>query len=157
MEWLIAAGHYSRWRDWGDGTRRRSRQSLKRVNYTRPDFHTDAHSCRRLLAHSSPLSSIRLQSERYAVLLLFDRLFAQNREGEALPDHYLSQLNLSALKSLYDSSPSFLARLIEYFNGEKDPRNLMVVFSILRVPAAEWDLSTHAQVRVFATSMDADG
>lgn len=36
--------------------------------------------------------------------------------------------------------------------GEKDPRNLMVVFSILRVIIAEWDISGHAEVCKVARS-----
>ena len=30
--------------------------------------------------------------------------------------------------------------------NEKDPRNLMVVFSILKVVMVEWDISAHAEV-----------
>lgn len=40
----------------------------------------------------------------------------------------------------------FLARFITYFDGEKDPRNLMVVFSVLRVVMTEWDISSCIQV-----------
>jgi DNA repair/transcription protein MET18/MMS19 len=38
-----------------------------------------------------------------------------------------------------------MLRFISYFDGEKDPRNLMVIFSILQVPATEWDVSANAQ------------
>lgn len=34
---------------------------------------------------------------------------------------------------------------VSYFDGEKDPRNLMIVFSILRVPMTEWNIHRHAQ------------
>lgn len=40
-----------------------------------------------------------------------------------------------------------MGRFIAYFDGEKDPRNLMIVFSILLVPMVEWDISAVAQVR----------
>lgn len=40
-----------------------------------------------------------------------------------------------------------MARFITYFEGEKDPRNLMIVFSIYHVVMVEWDVSNDAQVR----------
>jgi DNA repair/transcription protein MET18/MMS19 len=30
--------------------------------------------------------------------------------------------------------------------GEKDPRNLMIIFSMLRVFMIEWDISNHAEI-----------
>lgn len=39
-----------------------------------------------------------------------------------------------------------MPRFITYFDGEKDPRNLMIVFSVLLVPMVEWDVSADAQV-----------
>ena len=51
------------------------------------------------------------------------------------------------MESLHESTPDFLSRFIAYFAGEKDPRNLMLVFSILKVPMAEWHLGNDAQVR----------
>jgi hypothetical protein len=33
--------------------------------------------------------------------------------------------------------------------GEKDPRNLMLVFSILKVVMMEWDISDYAEVYLF--------
>lgn len=38
-----------------------------------------------------------------------------------------------------------MSRFIAYFDGEKDPRNLMMVFSILRVPMTEWSIGADAQ------------
>lgn len=32
--------------------------------------------------------------------------------------------------------------------GEKDPRNLMVIFSLLRVVMVEWDISYHVEVNM---------
>jgi DNA repair/transcription protein MET18/MMS19 len=42
-----------------------------------------------------------------------------------------------------------MSKFISYFEGEKDPRNLMVVFSILRVPMTEWSIGADAQVSSF--------
>ncbi|WEW58408.1 hypothetical protein PRK78_003876 [Emydomyces testavorans] len=38
-----------------------------------------------------------------------------------------------------------LVGIVEIVDGERDPRNLMLVFSILRVVMIEWDISNHAQ------------
>jgi hypothetical protein len=51
-----------------------------------------------------------------------------------------------ALQTSHDSTSDFMTRFISYFDGEKDPRNLMVVFSILRVPMTEWSIGADAQV-----------
>ncbi|KAF2681883.1 ARM repeat-containing protein [Lentithecium fluviatile CBS 122367] len=83
-----------------------------------------------LLANTNPLRQFKQQSERYPVLRLVDMLMAKYRD---------------ALRTLHDSTPDFLSRFIAYFDGEKDPRNLMVVFSILKVPMAEWNIGADAQ------------
>lgn len=49
------------------------------------------------------------------------------------------------MKALHEDDHDFLARFITYFDGEKDPRNLMIAFSILQVPMTEWELGPHAQ------------
>lgn len=54
-----------------------------------------------------------------------------------------------ALRNLHDTTPDFMSRFISYFDGEKDPRNLMVVFSILKVPMAEWNIGADAQVSLY--------
>jgi DNA repair/transcription protein MET18/MMS19 len=53
---------------------------------------------------------------------------------------------LTALRQLHESDHEFMSHFILYFDGEKDPRNLMVVFSILRVPMTEWSIGADAQV-----------
>ncbi|CAI6277269.1 unnamed protein product [Periconia digitata] len=83
-----------------------------------------------LLANTTPLRQYKQQSERYPVLRLADTLMAKYRD---------------ALRSLHESNPDFLSRFIAYFDGEKDPRNLMVVFSILKVPMTEWSIGADAQ------------
>lgn len=39
-----------------------------------------------------------------------------------------------------------LVGIVDLMTGEKDPRNLMVVFSILKVVMVEWDVTNHAEV-----------
>ena len=38
-----------------------------------------------------------------------------------------------------------LVGITDLVNGEKDPRNLMLVFSICRVLMLEWDISSHVE------------
>lgn len=83
-----------------------------------------------LLTNTHPLRQVKLQSERYPVLRLIDALVANYR---------------LALRGHHESTHDFMPRFIAYFDGEKDPRNLMLVFSILRVPMTEWSVGSHAQ------------
>lgn len=41
-----------------------------------------------------------------------------------------------------------LLGVVDIMTGEKDPRNLMIVFSILKVVMVEWDISNHIEVCV---------
>ncbi|KAF2277532.1 MMS19 nucleotide excision repair protein-like protein [Westerdykella ornata] len=84
-----------------------------------------------LLEDTHPLSQYKLQSERYPVLRLIDMMMAKYRD---------------ALRNLHDSSPDFMSKFILYFDGEKDPRNLMIVFAILKVPMTEWSIGADAQL-----------
>jgi DNA repair/transcription protein MET18/MMS19 len=82
------------------------------------------------ISHASPLKQFRLQSERYSILQLIDVLLAKYRK---------------AIHELHNEDPMFLPNFIAFFDGEKDPRNLMIVFSLLQVPMMEWDVSSSAQ------------
>lgn len=39
-----------------------------------------------------------------------------------------------------------LIGIVDLMTGEKDPRNLMVVFSVLKVVMMEWDIADHVEV-----------
>lgn len=49
----------------------------------------------------------------------------------------------TALKDMGDET---IVGITDLVSGEKDPRNLMIIFSILRVIMVEWDISSHAEV-----------
>lgn len=51
-----------------------------------------------------------------------------------------------AIRELVEASTDLMQALATYFEGEKDPRNLMLVFSNLHIPMTEWDISGAAQV-----------
>jgi DNA repair/transcription protein MET18/MMS19 len=57
------------------------------------------------------------------------------------------ELTNEVILQMHTENETFLSRFISYFDGEKDPRNLMVVFSILTVVMTEWDISSCIQVR----------
>lgn len=57
--------------------------------------------------------------------------------------HALMSQHRAALKNMGDET---IVGIIDLISGEKDPRNLMIIFSILRVVMVEWDISRHAEV-----------
>jgi len=85
---------------------------------------------RTFIEHTGPLRQFKLQTERYAIVQLIDLLLAKYRD---------------AMKELHECDPSFMPSFTSYFEGEKDPRNLMVIFSLLQVPMTEWDVQVNAQ------------
>src|ERR1700742_3703009 len=51
-------------------------------------------------------------------------------------------LTATAVRAMKDES---LVGITDLVAGEKDPRNLMLIFSMLRVLMVEWDMRDHAQ------------
>jgi hypothetical protein len=74
---------------------------------------------------------------------------AKYRSGQSFSHSIeLSLIGTKALLELHQSDSDFLPKFIAFFDQEKDPRNLMLVFSILTVVMTEWDISSVAQVRL---------
>ena len=71
---------------------------------------------------------------------------ANHRSG-VLPDmRECTSANSNARPALHELGDESLVGVVDLMTGEKDPRNLMIVFSILRVIMVEWDISNHAEV-----------
>lgn len=81
----------------------------------------------RLLEHFQDLQ-IRPQKDRLQILELLNDLMLQHR---------------AALK---DMGQEFVVGVTDLVSGEKDPRNLMIIFSVLKAVMVEWDISAHAEV-----------
>lgn len=94
------------------------------------DAETAQKVTRTFLDNTNPLKQFKLQTDRYAVIQLFDVLIAKYR---------------TAVNHLHEQDAEFMPNFINYFDGEKDPRNLMIIFSILHVPMTEWDVHAYAQ------------
>ncbi|CRG91648.1 MMS19 nucleotide excision repair protein homolog [Talaromyces islandicus] len=84
-------------------------------------------TARAIFENSKELQA-RAQSQRYQLYQLLNGLMENHRD---------------ALKEMGDES---LIGIVDLMTGEKDPRNLMLVFSILKVVMVEWDLTGHADV-----------
>ncbi|KAK5117670.1 hypothetical protein LTR62_005093 [Meristemomyces frigidus] len=85
---------------------------------------------RSFIDHTNPLRQFKLQTERHAIIQLVDMLLAKYRDP---------------IRKLNEDQSDFTANFILYWEGEKDPRNLMIIFSLLQVPMTEWDISSNAQ------------
>ncbi|KZZ92016.1 DNA repair/transcription protein [Ascosphaera apis ARSEF 7405] len=68
------------------------------------------------------------QSQRFQALTLLNNLMLRHRQ---------------ALLSMGEES---LLGIVDLINGERDPRNLMITFSIIRVVIVEWDIAEHVDL-----------
>ncbi|KAJ5157803.1 uncharacterized protein N7482_008903 [Penicillium canariense] len=70
----------------------------------------------------------RSQSQRFQVYQLLNELMSTHRVA------------------LRDMDEISLVGIVDLMTGEKDPRNLMMVFSILKVVMMEWDITNHVEL-----------
>ena len=87
-----------------------------------------------MLEHFQDLQ-IRPQAQRLQILELLHDLMLRHR---------------NALKELGNES---IIGITDLVSGEKDPRNLMIIFSMLKVVLVEWDISAHAEVRLISADL----
>ncbi|KAE8351996.1 ARM repeat-containing protein [Aspergillus coremiiformis] len=80
-----------------------------------------------IFEHFQDLQS-RSQSQRFQVYQLLNDLMSAHRSA------------------LYDMGDYSLVGMVDLMTGEKDPRNLMLVFSILKVVMVEWDITNHTEL-----------
>lgn len=86
---------------------------------------------------------------RYAVFSILDTLVSNHREGAPSVlsgrfAHWAHEIgNHTGLKSM---EKEFLAGYLKIADGEKDPRNLLLAFSIGRVILIEFDISSLVEV-----------
>ncbi|KAF7714366.1 Uncharacterized protein PECH_001931 [Penicillium ucsense] len=80
-----------------------------------------------IFSHFQDLQS-RSQTQRFQVYQLLNELMSSHRD---------------ALREMGDTS---LVGIVDLMTGEKDPRNLMMVFSIMKVVMMEWDISNHVEL-----------
>ena len=93
------------------------------------------------------------QSMRYLVYQALDSLLARHRHGK--------QSKASKPKSSFDNfdealrenNDEFLNGYIALVDGEKDPRNLMVAFSMDRVLCIEFDISKYVEGSTFCSQV----
>ena len=78
---------------------------------------------------------IRPQVQRLQIIELLNDLMSKHR---------------NALKDMGDDA---IIGITDVVSGEKDPRNLMVIFSILKVVMIEWDISRHAEVCILPSPL----
>lgn len=60
---------------------------------------------------------------------------------------FKTNLYTTALKHM---GSKFITGLVELIGGEKDPRNLMIVFSVVKVVLVEFDIVAHTEVSIKA-------
>lgn len=54
---------------------------------------------------------------------------------------------MTALRSM---GGKFVTGLVDLVGGEKDPRNLMIVFSVVKVVLVEFDIVAHVEVSLIS-------
>ncbi|KAH8429886.1 MET18/MMS19 family protein [Aspergillus melleus] len=100
-------------------------ETLQKLDRFNKELATEV--ARAIFEHFQELQS-RSQSQRFQIYQLLNELMSNHR---------------AALHEMGDES---LVGIVDLMTGEKDPRNLMLVFSILKVVMIEWDVSNHAEL-----------
>lgn len=97
----------------------------------------------RIFEHFNDLQT-RNQAGRYRVLQLLNELLERHRKGSSL--FLVRNTVTDSCAAVRDMGDESLVGITELVAGEKDPRNLMLIFSMLRVLMIEWDITKHVEV-----------
>ncbi|PYI25720.1 DNA repair/transcription protein [Aspergillus indologenus CBS 114.80] len=81
-----------------------------------------------------------------AIFEQFQELQSRSQSQRFQVYQLLNELMLNYRGALHDMGDESLVGIVDLVTGEKDPRNLMMVFSILKVVMVEWDISNHAEL-----------
>ncbi|RAH45596.1 MET18/MMS19 family protein [Aspergillus brunneoviolaceus CBS 621.78] len=81
-----------------------------------------------------------------AIFEQFEELQSRSQSQRFQVYQLLNELMLNYRGALHDMGDESLVGIVDLVTGEKDPRNLMMVFSILKVVMVEWDISNHAEL-----------
>ncbi|EDN06215.1 conserved hypothetical protein [Histoplasma mississippiense (nom. inval.)] len=82
-----------------------------------------------------------------------ERVIRSTGDRYVPPQSRFSERRLSKHTALQDMGDESLVGIVDLVSGERDPRNLMLIFSILKVLMVEWDISNHVQVAHPATEL----
>ncbi|PYI03874.1 DNA repair/transcription protein [Aspergillus sclerotiicarbonarius CBS 121057] len=80
-----------------------------------------------------------------AVFDRFQELQSRSQSQRFQVYQLLNEMMINHRAALHDMGDESLVGIVNLMTGEKDPRNLMLVFSILKVVMVEWDISNHAE------------
>lgn len=77
---------------------------------------------------------------------------AEHRDGKVMMLLFSNAFLLTKITVLKKLGDPFIDGFAELIGGEKDPRNLMIVFSLLKVIIIEFDTERHTEVRHYSQS-----
>ncbi|PWY71088.1 ARM repeat-containing protein [Aspergillus sclerotioniger CBS 115572] len=80
-----------------------------------------------------------------AVFDRFQELQSRSQSQRFQVYQLLNEMMINHRAALHEMGDESLVGIVNLMTGEKDPRNLMLVFSILKVVMVEWDVSNHAE------------
>ena len=87
------------------------------------------------------------QNVRFAVFKLVDIMMTRHREGMCSCGRWLTTVQVDPHSALKSMGKRFIAGYVGLAEGEKDPRNLVISFAIVRVMLIEFDVSSQIEVR----------